>query len=90
MDSSRLELQLKGSCHKTCAMDVFYRQISYIRFIYCDFNIEKMVMERVCSHDKIKIVHKKEASILHELLGDVLSINEMHVLTEPTIKHKSN
>ena len=41
-----------------------------------------MVIDIFFSHYIIRILHKKEEKILHELLRGVLSISEIHVLAE--------
>ena len=58
-------------------MHIFYHQLLYIRF-----NIRKIVMDIFFSHYIIRILHKKEGYVLHELLRGVLSISEIHVLAE--------
>ena len=87
MASRHLQLQFKISCYNTY-VDFFYHQLSCTRFVYVtskikserDFNIEKMAIDTFCSYDIIKILQKKEAYVLHELLRGVSSISEMHVL----------
>ena len=52
-----------------------------------------MVMNIFYSHDKMKIIHKKEVHILHELrnvkIRNVPLIIEIHVLAEPAVNNKS-
>ena len=38
----------------------------------------------------IRIVHKKEGHLLHELLRDAATIRELHRPAEPAIKYESN
>ena len=98
MASMRLEFQLKSFCRNMYAVDVFYWHLFYIRFVHLTSKnkpdcIDKMVMNIFYSHDKMKIIHKKEVHILHELrnvkIRKVPLIIEIHVLAEPAVNNKS-
>ena len=49
-----------------------------------------MVMDIFYSNVIIRIVHKKEGHLLHELLRDTATIRELHRPAEPAIKYESN
>ena len=97
--SKRLDIKLSGSFHDIYAVDIFYRQSCYVKYVHSRSrailgseinyveNIRKTALDIFFANVKIKIIYKNEAYFLHELLKDDFIISETHGLDEIAIKY---
>ena len=96
--AQRLEILLSGSSHDIFAIDVFYHQSCYLKFVFspiqdnqCDVDKEKEndVMQAFYYKVKTKIIRDKAAFLLNELLEDVKVLSDEEGLPCPPISHTS-
>ena len=93
MASKHLEPQVSSSVMVytrriySTAVSLIQHQV-YSSNIKKQIKLKKMVMNIFYSIVMIKIGLQKEMYVLHELRKNVATINGLHELTEPTIKHK--
>ena len=93
--SRRLQLQLSGATHDIFAVDVFYHQSCYLKFVFSQnfqealFNTtserEQDTMQAFFLKVKSKVVREKCAYFLNELLNDIKILSEEQGLETPVI-----
>ena len=91
----RLEILLSGQAHDIFAMDLYYHQSCYIKFVHSPYTTkegeaeenrkEKDALAAFLYRVKTKILRDKQAYLLNELLKDIEILSEEEGLNNPAI-----